>query len=127
MPCPRILRPPLAEVRGAPIYMTALHPPMPGIPTRLLHSPSQTGTRPVPLLVPPPAQGAPERVRTERTDRIFRSVPTSQSGERGQKVVPGTKWYQKLVPDFRLQYQRKVYPGTTGTISTLISSKKLEN
>nr|DAV86417.1 MAG TPA: hypothetical protein [Caudoviricetes sp.] len=33
----------------------------------------------------------------------------------------------KVVPGFPLQYQRKVYPGTTGTISTLISSKKLEN
>nr|DAF15292.1 MAG TPA: hypothetical protein [Caudoviricetes sp.] len=38
-------------------------------------------------------------------------------------MVPGTRWYQNLVPGFPLQYQRKVSPGTTGTTSTLITTE----
>nr|DAX37526.1 MAG TPA: hypothetical protein [Caudoviricetes sp.] len=75
MPCFRIPPDALAEVRRN-TRMSRRDAPMPAY-TSALHSPPQTGTRPVPLLVPPDLRGLRRGVRTERTDRIFRSVPTS--------------------------------------------------
>nr|DAF01483.1 MAG TPA: hypothetical protein [Caudoviricetes sp.] len=63
-------------------------------PPSALHSPPSGRYHAVPLLVPPGSKTLSERGRTDRTDRKFQSVPTSQSGG----VVPKSGTRYQVVP-----------------------------